>query len=66
MVHHKREDWTPPTSKGHGSRVDNSPLPALCNMSVRTVVKFMYLWSVCLRGELGFLNCDNNDNKIFI
>ena len=21
--------------------------------------KFMYFWSVCLRGELGFLNCDD-------
>ena len=31
-----------------------SPPPALCNLSVRTVVKLC----VCFRGELGFLNCD--------
>ena len=29
-----------------------SPLPALCNLSVRTVV-------LCTLGELGFLNCED-------
>ena len=35
------------------------PSPALCNLSARTVVKFMYFGCVCVRGELGFLNCDD-------
>ena len=30
-----------------------SPPPALCNISLRTVVK------LCTLGELGFLNCDD-------
>ena len=36
---------------------NNSPPPALCNISVHTVVK---LCTFCFgfRGELGFLNCD--------
>ena len=33
-----------------------SPPPALCNLSVCTVVK---LWVFGFRGELGFLNCDD-------
>ena len=32
--------------------------PALCNISARTLVKFMYFGCLCFRGELGFLNCD--------
>ena len=35
-----------------------SPPPALCNISVRTVVKLCTL-GVGFRGELGFLNCDD-------
>ena len=35
-----------------------SPPPALCNLSVRTVVK-VYNFGVCFSGELGFLNCDD-------
>ena len=34
-----------------------SPPPALCNLSVRTDVK--YFWCFGFRGELGFLNCDD-------
>ena len=34
-----------------------SPLPGLCNLSARTVVK--YFGCVCFRGELGLLNCDD-------
>ena len=36
-----------------------SPPPALCNLSVRTVVKCMYFGCFDFRGELGFLNCDD-------
>ena len=40
-----------------------SPRPALCNMSVLNIFsvggEVMYFWSVCLGGELGFLNCDD-------
>ena len=35
-----------------------SPPPALCNLSLRTVVKLCTL-CVCFRVELGFLNCDD-------
>ena len=34
-----------------------SPHPALCNLSARTVVKFMYFGCVCFR--IGFINCDD-------
>ena len=34
-----------------------SPPPALCNLSVSTVVKLCN-FGVCFRGELGFLNFD--------
>ena len=36
-----------------------SPPPALCNLSVRTVVKLCTFGCVGFRGELGFLNCDD-------
>ena len=36
-----------------------SPPIALCNLTARTVVMFMYFECVCFRGELGFLNCDD-------
>ena len=37
-----------------------SPPPALCNLSVRTVVKLCNcIYFFCIRGELGFLNCDD-------
>ena len=36
-----------------------SPPPALCNLSLRTVVKLCTLGVFDFRGELGFLNCDN-------
>ena len=36
-----------------------SPPPALCNLSVRTDVKLCIFWCFGLRGELGFLNCDD-------
>ena len=36
----------------------NEPTPALCNISVRTVVKLCYL-GVLLKGEFGLLNCDD-------
>ena len=37
-----------------------SPPPALCNISVSTVVKLCTLFRcVYFRGELGFLNCDD-------
>ena len=36
-----------------------SPPPALCNLLVRSVVRFMYCGCVCFRGELRFLNCDD-------
>ena len=35
-----------------------SPSPALCNLSVRTVVK-LYFGCFDFRDELGFLNCDD-------
>ena len=35
-----------------------SPPPALCNLSVHTVMKLCTLGSFSFRGELGFLNCD--------
>ena len=35
-----------------------NPPPALCNLSLRTVVKLFTL-GVDFRGELGFLNCDD-------
>ena len=36
-----------------------SPPPALCNLSVRTVVKLCTLGVLALWGKLGFLNCDD-------
>ena len=36
-----------------------SPPPALCNLSLRTVVKLCTFGCVCSMGELGFLNCDD-------
>ena len=36
-----------------------SPPPALCNLSLRTVVKLCTLVVLDFRGELGFLNCDD-------
>ena len=36
-----------------------SPPPALCSLSVRTVVKLCTLGCFGFRGELGFLNCDD-------
>ena len=36
-----------------------SPPPALCNLSVHTVVKLCTLGVFSFRGELGFLNCDD-------
>ena len=35
-----------------------SPPPALCNLSLHTVVKLCTL-GVLTKGELGFLNCDD-------
>ena len=35
------------------------PPPALCNLSVRTAVKFCIFRCFGFRGELGFLNCDD-------
>ena len=36
-----------------------SPPPALCNLSLRTVVRLCNLGVLTLGGELGFLNCDD-------
>ena len=36
-----------------------SPPPALCNLSVRTDVKFCIFGVLALGGEFGFLNCDD-------
>ena len=36
-----------------------NPPTALCNLSVRTVVKLCTFEVVCFRGELDFLNCDD-------
>ena len=37
-----------------------SPPPALCNLTVRTVVKLCtFVVFFCFRGDLGFLNCDD-------
>ena len=36
-----------------------SPPHALCNLSLRTVVKLCTLGVLTLWGELGFLNCDD-------
>ena len=36
-----------------------SPPPALCNLSVRTEVKLCIFVFFGLRGELGFMNCDD-------
>ena len=36
-----------------------SPPPARCNLSARTVVKLCTLGVFAVRGELGFLNCDD-------
>ena len=36
-----------------------SPPRALCNLSVRTVVKLCTFVFFGFRGELGFLNCDD-------
>ena len=47
---HKWEHQTPPTSKGHGSGVDNSPPPALCNLLVRTVVCVACVYAVKVQG----------------
>ena len=40
---------------------NNSQPPALCKLSLRTVVKLFFLYFGCFdfRGELGFLNCDD-------
>ena len=35
----------------------DEPTPALCNISVRPVVKLCTMVFVCLRGEFSFLNC---------
>ena len=39
-----------------------SPPPALCNLSVHTVVKLCTYGCFGFRGELGFLNCDDIGN----
>ena len=40
----------------------HEPTPALCNISVCTVVKLcIYFGCVCFRCDLGFLNCDDID-----
>ena len=36
-----------------------SPPHALCNLSVRTVVKLYTLVFFCVRNERGFMNCDD-------
>ena len=36
-----------------------SPPPALCNLSVRTVVKLCIFGVFGIRGKLGFLNCND-------
>ena len=37
----------------------DEPTPALCNLSVRTVVNLCTLGVLALGGGLGFLNCDD-------